>query len=329
MCCEPLEGQALFKRVLLGEMILNTGQRTDIIGFYSKWLLRRFEQGYVDVRNPYYPSLVTRYALDPKTVDCIGVCTKNPLPIMDHLDVFKAFPGVHWSVTITPYGKDLEPYVPDKKRGVECLIRLSKEFGVDAAFWRYDPIIVNERYTVEQHFRSFEVICGLLQGFVKTVVVSFLDIFPKVKQNYPEAKPVSIEDKHVLVKGLVEIAAKYGIRVRMCHEGEEWEQYGADCRGCLLKEDYEKVIGKKLRIPSSMKGARQGCNCILSGDIGAYSSCPHLCRYCYANSDKDQVLDNFKKHDPESSFLIGGPRPDDVLRIAKQVSWIEDVITLF
>lgn len=310
-------------------MILNTGQRTDIVAFYSEWFLTRLREGYVDVRNPYYPSLVTRYQLDPKTVDCIGFCTKNPLPMMNHLDELKVFPGVHWSVTITPYGRDIEPNVPDKRKAVEATKELSRVFGPNSVFWRFDPIIVNERYTLEQMFHSFEVICSLLQNYVHTVVTSFVDIFPKVKKNYPEVREVTAEEKKALVIGLVEIAKKYGMTVKMCHEGNEWEQYGADCRGCLLKEDYERVLGKTLKIPSSMKGARQGCDCILSGDIGAYSSCLHLCRYCYANGTKDEVMTNFKKHDPKSSFLIGGPLPGDQLRIAKQESWIIDTISLF
>ena len=45
-------------------MIINTGQRTDIPAFYSKWLANRLDQGFVLVRNPYYPKLVTKFLLD-------------------------------------------------------------------------------------------------------------------------------------------------------------------------------------------------------------------------------------------------------------------------
>lgn len=36
-------------------MIINTGCRTDIPAYYSKWLMNRIREGYVLVRNPYYP----------------------------------------------------------------------------------------------------------------------------------------------------------------------------------------------------------------------------------------------------------------------------------
>lgn len=45
-------------------MILNTGQRTDIPAFFPEWLANRIEEGFVLVRNPYNPSLVTRYEIN-------------------------------------------------------------------------------------------------------------------------------------------------------------------------------------------------------------------------------------------------------------------------
>ena len=34
----------------------------------------------------------------------------------------------------------------------------------------------------------------------------------------------------------------------------------------------------------------------------AYNTCGHLCRYCYANADRNVVLRNMNLHDPESPF---------------------------
>lgn len=46
-------------------MIINTGQRTDIPAFYARWFANRLKEGFVCVRNPYNPSQVSRYRLDP------------------------------------------------------------------------------------------------------------------------------------------------------------------------------------------------------------------------------------------------------------------------
>ena len=56
-------------------MIINTGCRTDIPAFYSKWLMNRIREGYVLVRNPYNPSQVTKYSLSPNVADCLAFCT--------------------------------------------------------------------------------------------------------------------------------------------------------------------------------------------------------------------------------------------------------------
>lgn len=30
--------------------------------------------------------------------------------------------------------------------------------------------------------------------------------------------------------------------------------------------------------------------------VGAYNTCPHLCRYCYANASPEQAVANWKRH---------------------------------
>lgn len=41
-------------------MILNVSSRTDIVAFYSDWFMERYNQGFVDVRNPFYPKRVCK-----------------------------------------------------------------------------------------------------------------------------------------------------------------------------------------------------------------------------------------------------------------------------
>ena len=62
--------------------------------YYSDWLLRRFTEGYVLVRNPRYPHLVTRYDLTPDKVDCVVFCSKDYRPILSRLhEVTDRFPA--------------------------------------------------------------------------------------------------------------------------------------------------------------------------------------------------------------------------------------------
>ena len=191
-------------------MIIQTGMRTDIPAFYSKWFLNRIKDGYVCVRNPYNPKQVTKYSLSPEVVDLIAFCTKNPLPMLPFLEELKPY-GQYWFVTITPYGRDIEPNVPDKETVMEGLKKLSDVVGVDSIGWRYDPIFIDKKHSVEWHISEFEKMAENLAGYTKTCVISFIDIYKKVERNFPEAKSVRAEDMAMLVKAFVKIASKYGI----------------------------------------------------------------------------------------------------------------------
>ncbi len=302
-------------------MIINTGQRTDIPAFYAEWFANRLKEGFVCVRNPYDPAQVSRYRLDPAVVDVIGFCTKNPAPMFPYMDLLREY-GQYWFVTITGYGRDIEPNVPDKHRLLEDFRKLSGLVGVPSVGWRYDPVFLSERYTADYHLHAFEQIASALDGYTETAVISFIDLYPKVRRNFPEAREVTVEQRLTLGKEFIRIASEHGMTVRPCAEGDELAVYGADCSGCMKISDYERAIGMRLNAPKK-KGARAECACYLSCDIGAYNTCRHLCRYCYANAEPAKVLAQSRLHDPGSPFLIGNYEEGDRIHDVPQKSWID------
>ena len=304
-------------------MIIQTGMRTDIPAFYSEWFINRIKAGFVLVRNPYNPVQVTRYSLLPDVVDLISFCTKNPSPMLDKMDHLAPY-GQYWFVTITPYGKDIEPNVPDKQKVMEDFKRLSDRVGVDSIGWRYDPILVDSQHSVQWHIGKFEEMAKNLSGYTKTCVISFIDIYKKVEKNFPQARAVSHQDKMTIGKAFIEIAGNYGMTIRPCAEGTDLAPYGADCSGCMTVKTYETALHNNLTVPKKGKNQRNGeCACLLGTDIGAYDTCGHLCRYCYANTDPDLVKENMRKHDPKSPFLLGNLNPEDIIHEADQRSWID------
>lgn len=308
-------------------MIINTGMRTDIPAFYSEWFMNRIRAGFVLVRNPYRPDWVTRYELDPDVVDCIAFCTKNPEPMLKNLDKLKAY-HQYWFVTITPYGKEIEPNVPSKEEVMQDFILLSKTVGINCIGWRYDPIFIDKTYTIERHIEDFEQMCKTLCGFTNVCVISFIDLYEKVKRNFPEVQTVSQQDRITIGKNFAEIGSRYGITIKACAEGTELASYGVDCDGCMTQQTFETAIGCNLLIPKK-KSQRSECACVLGTDIGAYDTCGHFCRYCYANYNHKNVRQNMKNHDPKSPLLVGQSNEGEVIHQAKQESWIDTQLTFF
>ena len=105
------------------------------------------------------------------------------------------------------------------------------------------------------------------------------------------------------------------------------DRYGADCGGCMRISDYEKAIGKRLDAPKK-KAAREECSCYLTCDIGAYNTCKHLCKYCYANQDPETVFSQSRSHDPMSPFLIGNYSEGDKIHDVVQKSWVNGQMEL-
>jgi hypothetical protein len=239
-------------------------------------------------------------------------------PYMEQLKDY----GQYWFVTITPYGRDIEPNVPDKHQLIEDFMTLSNIVGINSIGWRFDPVFISERYGEEYHIRAFEQIAAALDGYTETAVISFIDLYPKVRRNFPEVQEVTKEQRIRLGKEFIRIASAHGMTVKPCAEGDELAAYGADCSGCMRIRDYEKAIGMHLNAPKR-KGARAECACYLSCDIGAYNTCKHLCRYCYANAEVSEVLAQSRLHDPKSPFLIGSYMDGDVIHDVPQKSWID------
>lgn len=332
-------------------MIINTGMRTDIPAFYSEWLMNIISEGFVYVRNPFDGLKVSKYSLSPDVVDCFAFCTKNPYPMLKYVDELKEKYDMFWFVTITPYGKDLEPNVPHYEKVIEDFKILSNKIGKNAVALRYDPILINEQYSVKKHIEMFEQFAKSLKGYTEDVTISFLDLYEKVKRNAPNIRPPTNEEQIQIAKEFDRIGKENNMVIHGCCENPNLKEFGIDVQGCMSQEIVEKAIGYNLKAPSSQSKriASNGnnvtkdtfltgkgkaiCNCLMGNDIGAYNSCMHLCKYCYANSNKILVQENFKLHNPNSPFLIGESTPDDKITEAKQKIWrIENTmeqITLF
>lgn len=289
-------------------MILNVSGRTDIVAFYSKWFINRYKEGFVDVRNPFNPKLVSR--INFMDVDAILFCTKNPIPILDRLAEINK--PIIFHVTITPYKEDIEPNLPPKKDIINAIKQLSNIIGIDNLYIRYDPIFISDKYNLNYHKKAFAKICFLLDGYVNKVIVSFIDDYKNVKKNKHilAYKPLTKEDYKEIGLSFSSSAKKHNMTVQTCFEEATLIEYGFIKGECLSHELAYKLTGKAYK-----NWKARNCNCVEMVDIGVYNTCKHFCKYCYANYDEKQVNNNFNNHYPDSSLLIGNLASDDVIKI--------------
>ena len=295
-------------------MILFVSGRTDIPAFYSNWFINRVKAGFVDVRNPFNQKLVSKIYFSD--VDLIMFCSKNPLPMINKLDILKV--PVLFHVTITSYGKDVEPNIPDKRLIIEGVKKLSLVLGIDNVVVRYDPIFLSDKYNVDYHIKAFDKLCKNLNGYINKIIVSFMDEYKNVRsnKNILKYRAFTREDYKKIGEAFSKSAMDNGMSVQTCFEDEDLTQYGFVKGECLSHELAYILTGKKFK--SSNVRKEKKCECVQMVDIGDYNSCMHMCKYCYANYDEKAVSSNFERHDDNSSLLIGTIQNDDVIKVRKK-----------
>ena len=293
-------------------MILNISGRTDIVAFYSDWLMNRLEAGFIDVRNPFNPKMVSRIMMDD--VDLLFFCTKNPIPMLDKLKDIKK--KIYFHVTLTPYKKEVEPNIPPKKDIIEAIKKLSSIIGKENLVIRYDPIFISDEYSLEYHVKAFDKICELLDSYVSKLLIHFIDDYKNVRNNYSilKCRKLTESDYKIIGTSFSKSAKRHNMVVHTCNEERDLTEFGFIKDDCISKELAFKLTGK---VYKEKWKARKDlvCECVEMVDVGVYNSCKHFCKYCYANYSELQVNDNYSKHNPKSSLLIGELLDDDIIKI--------------
>ncbi len=311
-------------------MILSVSRRTDIPNYYSDWFIDRLKEGYLYVVNPMNALQVSKINLSPEVVDCIVFWTKNPANMLDKLDELQDY-KYYFQFTLTGYGKDVEPNVPDKKEKViPTFKRLSEKIGRERVIWRYDPIFLSEKYTPEYHLKAFEAIARELDGYTERVIISFIDLYKKIQTNVKELhlRPMIDDDMRYLAGEMVKIANTHHMVVESCAEKIDLEDLGVKHGSCIDKALIERIIGCKLRADKD-KNQRPECGCFASVEVGTYNTCLNGCKYCYANLKDYVVRENVALYDKNSPLLCARMKPEAKLTERKVESCKEMQLGLF
>jgi hypothetical protein len=293
----------------LPRKIISASRRSDIPAFYSRWFLRRLEEGYCEWIHP-FTGKVGRVSLRPE--DCLAIVfwTRNPEPLFPALrDMQSCGHLLCFHFTVTGYPKPLESHNPELSLSLRRLRELAERVGPESVTWRYDPIVVSSETPVTFHLERFASIARRLEGATRRVYFSLVDRYGKTRQHFerlrqehgidfPEPDPSELRS---LVLQLRDAAVRHGMTLYACCEDEQVGE-GVEKGRCIdlgwirqLRSDAGERLGRR--------PTRQQCGCTESVDVGAYDSCAFGCCYCYATRSREAALARLREHDPDDSML--------------------------
>ncbi len=298
-------------------MIISASRRTDIPAFYADWFMKRVREGYFYRVNPFNNNQVSGFSLKPEDVDAICFWTKNPRPLMQHLDELDEL-GLkyYFQFTLNPYGKTFEPHVPSLQERIETFLELAGRIGSERVVWRYDPVILSSATPVSWHLEQAEEIAGQLQDATRRLVFSFYDFYGKEQGRLNAAlagtgisladitAPQCKSDLDHVATGFKAISDRHGLQIFSCSEDVDLNAFGIE-HGACIDGDLIRQLFAADSSDKKDKNQRQACGCVESVDMGIYNTCHFKCAYCYANFNEGMIKSNYLKHFPDSPALLG------------------------
>lgn len=267
---------------LIMKKIISVSYKDDTPAFFAEEFFADLKKGCRNIKNQYGNFNIS---LKPNDVYCFIFWTKNCSDyFIEHLSDIPSPFYIQW--TIDGYGKDMEPNVPDKHEVLERFKKVSNIVGKNRIVWRYDPILMSDRYTVEYHIRAFSKMCEILKGYTNKCIISFFDEYEKIRNEINAGimrKPTN-EEIGLICGAFSKIAKENGIKIQTCSEQQyDLSQYDIYETPCVDGDYIEQEFGIKL--PESVKHPKEHfrkCLCSKNTDIGSYHRCKHDCKFCYA-----------------------------------------------
>jgi hypothetical protein len=226
---------------------------------------------------------VSELALDPEAIDCIVFWTKDPRNFFKRLSELDDLGyRYYFHLTLTAYDSSIERNL-DKTNLVDAFIALSERLGKAKVIWRYDPVFINDAFTLPWHLEQFELLCGKLSGHTEKCVISFIDSYPFLKESFARnaIRELSGAEISALSESFAGIGKKYKLPLSACCEKADLGEYGITPNKCIDGDLIERLFNIRVKHKKD-PGQRVNCGCCASRDIGAYNTCLHDCVYCYA-----------------------------------------------
>jgi DNA repair photolyase len=289
-------------------VIVSASRRTDIPAFHAEWFFDGLRAGHVKWVNPF--SGTSQYVSFAKA-RAVVFWTKNPKPMFSYLpELDRRGLGFYFQFTLNDYETEgLEPAIPPLAERIETFGELSRRIGREKVVWRYDPLLLADGLTLEQLVERVARIGDQLHPFTCKLVIAFADIERYVKvrsrlrkygRGYRELTPDEMQE---FAERLTGRARGWDLQIATCAEAIDLSQHEIGRNRCIDDALLERLFPHDAELmrflgPSESrprlkdKGQRKECGCIVSKDLGSYDTCPHACRYCYANATETAPTTN-------------------------------------
>ncbi len=287
----------------------------DIPAFYTPWLLNRLSAGFCHTLNP-FGGQIYRVSLAAEDVIALAFWTRNPAPLLAHLDELQSF-GIPFyiNMTLTGYPQDFEPHSPAQENALRTFREMSERISPERIRWRYDPIVISSATPVEYHLRHFEALAASLEGLTHHCTFSFVQFYGKTSKNLGEAaqragiqvERPGVEAQQALARQLAQIAHSRGISFNACCDDHLLVE-GVTKSRCI-DTDLIRELAPGRADGLKPKPTRPACGCAASVDIGVYDTCRFDCAYCYATSHPTAARQRQAAHNPADTILW---RPDNL-----------------
>jgi hypothetical protein len=301
-------------------VVVSASRRTDIPAFYAEWFVERLRAGYVRWVNPFSGTL--QYVSFART-RAVVFWTKNPRPMLPLLPVLdERGIGYCFQFTLNDYETDgLEPGLPPLAERIETFEGLARRVGKERVIWRYDPLLLADGLDVSRLAARVARVGQVVHSFTDKLVIAFADIdrYAKVRNRLRASgkgcRELTGDEMRAFAERLADAARPWGLAIATCAEAIDLTAYGIERNKCIDDALLARLFGhdpelmrflgpEELRHGLKDKGQRKECGCIVSKDIGAYDTCPHFCRYCYANTSERAVRAATGRHSSEEGPLV-------------------------
>lgn len=223
-------------------LIISASRATDIPAFYADWFFRRLEKGYVRWRNPFsgHNSYVSF-----GNARFVVFWSKNPAPLLPFLSVLKERGiGCYIQYTLNDYEEEgLEPNVPPLVQRIDTFRRLVEALGIGAVVWRFDPLILSDKITIDILLEKIANIANFLVGLTEKLVFSFADIesYKKVSRNLRQSCVDYREwDEQTMREFASRLSAMnhddWNFKLATCAERIDLSEYGIEHNRCIDPE---------------------------------------------------------------------------------------------